>query len=245
MAFSYSTAASLAIRDDIPEAHRRAWDRLAHAGSWWTGAERVAIASEARNARHCGLCAERKEALSPNAVDGQHDREGALPDAAVEAIHRLVTDAGRLTRTWFEKLMSEGLGEAPYVELVGVVVDLTSIDSFHRSLGLAPEPLPSPQPGEPSRYRPAAAVAGEAYVAMIPERSNTGDEADLWGSMTGNVIRAMSLVPDAVRSLKELSAAHYLEAEDVANPNARMPGLERPQVELIAGRVSALNECFY
>jgi hypothetical protein len=245
MAFSYSTDSSIAIRDDIPEAHRKTWDRLAHAGSWWTGAERVAIARETRNARRCGFCAERKAALSPNSVDGEHDCEGALPDAAIEAIHRLVTDAGRLTRTWFEKLMSEGLGEAPYVELVGVVVGVTSIDSFHRSLGLALEPLPSPQPGEPSRYRPASAVAEEAYVAMIPERGNTGDEADLWGSPTGNVIRAMSLVPDAVRSLHELSAVHYLPARDVANPSARMPALERPQIELLAARVSALNECFY
>ena len=74
---------------------------------------------------------------------------------------------------------------------------------------------------------------------------NTGDESDLWGHFSGNVIRAMSLVPDAVRSLQELSAAHYLALKDVRDPNARMPALERPQVELIAGRISALNECFY
>ena len=244
MAFSYSDS-PVAIRDDIPAAHRNTWERLARAGSWWTGAERVAIASEARNASRCRLCAERKQALSPNAVEGAHDHEDALPAAAVEAIHRLVTDAGRLSRSWFEKLMAEGLGDAPYVEIVGVVVDLVSIDNFNRALGLAQEPLPTPLPGEPSRYRPDSAVASEAYVPMIPERGNKGAEADLWGGMTGNVIRAMSLVPDAVRSLKELSGAHYLAMEDVPNPSSNMPALERPQVELVAGRVSALNECFY
>lgn len=243
MPFSYSQS-PVAIRDEIPAAHRKTWDRLARSGSWWTGAEHVAIASEARNAARCEFCAKRKAALSPN-IDGAHDHEGALPDAAVEAIHRLVTDAGRLTRSWFEKLMSEGLGDARYVELLGVVVSVLSIDNFNRALGLALEPLPSPLPGDPSRYRPATAVPGEAYVPMIPASGNTGDEADLWSSMTGNVIRAMSLVPDAVRSLKELSAVHYLKLEDVPDPSVRMPGLERQQVELIAGRVSALNECFY
>ena len=57
-------------------------------------------------------------------------------------------------------------------------------------------------------------------------------------------MRAMSLVPDAVRDLKSLSAVHYLTPEEVANPAARR-ALSRPQIELLAGRVSALNECFY
>ena len=54
-------------------------------------------------------------------------------------------------------------------------------------------------------------------------------------------------VPDAVRALGALSRVHYLEAGLVANPVAVMPGraLTRQQIELVAGRVSALNECFY
>ncbi len=72
-------------------------------------------------------------------------------------------------------------------------------------------------------------------------------EEDLWVSgKTGNVVRAMSLVPDEVRTLCELSDAHYL-----AMPLVRQPGvdagraLNRSQIELVAGRVSALNQCFY
>ena len=56
----------------------------------------------------------------------------------------------------------------------------------------------------------------------------------------------MSLVPEAVRMLKRLSSAHYLPMELV--PAAGASGgraLDRMQIELIAGRVSALNECFY
>jgi hypothetical protein len=59
------------------------------------------------------------------------------------------------------------------------------------------------------------------------------------------VIRAMSLVPDEVRTLADLSAAHYLPNHRVRDPAAQQGSLSRPQIELIAGRVSALNQCFY
>ncbi len=35
---SYATA-SVPVREDLLAAHRRAWQRLAQAGNWWTGAE--------------------------------------------------------------------------------------------------------------------------------------------------------------------------------------------------------------
>lgn len=232
-------------------AHRRAWERLARAGTWWTGRERVAIAAEARAAAYCGLCRERRNALSPfgapSGLGGKHDQVSAeiLSGLAIDTIHRLVTDAGRLTATWHAGLAEAGLPDTHYVELLSVIVELVSIDGFHRAMGLAPEPLPAPLPGEPSRRRPEAAVAGEAWVPMLPAGRPSGDEADLWGAVTGNVIRAMSLVPDAVRGLNELSAAHYLEPANVADPLATRGTLSRAQTELIAGRVSALNECFY
>jgi hypothetical protein len=86
----------------------------------------------------------------------------------------------------------------------------------------------------------------DAWVPMIPEHNNGGAEADLWAQgRSGNVIRAMSLVPDEVRTLSDLSAAHYLPNHRVADPVARGEHLDRQQMELIAGRVSALNQCYY
>jgi hypothetical protein len=52
-------------------------------------------------------------------------------------------------------------------------------------------------------------------------------------------------VPDCVRELKSLSSAYYLPDTQVANPTATRGSLTRTQIELVAGRVSALNECFY
>ena len=155
---SYGSA-PFPVREDLPAAHRRAWRRLAEPGTWWTGAERLAIAAEVRNARRCRLCAERKEALSPDGVSGEHAALGALPEAALEVVHRLTTDNGRLSRAWFDKTLAAGLDDVRYVETVGVVVTLLSIDSFCRGIGVPVHPLPEPVPGEPSRRRGIARVS--------------------------------------------------------------------------------------
>ena len=82
---------------------------------------------------------------------------------------------------------------------------------------------------------------------MLPARAARGENADLYDGLPNapNVIAAMSLVPDAVRELKNLSGAHYLRSIDVLDPDVQGDALSRMQIELIAARVSALNECFY
>ena len=225
-------AAPVPVRSDLPEAHTRAWQRLAAPGTWWTGAERVAIAAEARAAAGCGLCRERKASLSPGAAVGRHASVSALSDAAVEAIHRISTDPGRLSKGWFDALASQGLGDAAYVELVGVVSTLVSVDAFCRAIGVPPHPLPVPQPGEPTRVRPADVGDQRAWVAMRSGR-------------LPNVLRALSLVPAEVENLRELGAVHYVGIDQLFSLGAAGRALDRGQMELLAGRVSALRECFY
>ncbi len=246
IAFDYSEA-PFEVRGDLPSTFREVWQSLAEPGAWWTGAQRVAIADEVRRARDCALCAERKDALSPFSVDGAHDSGGGLPDQATDAVHRLVTDASRLSGSWVEKLGANGLREEAYVELLGCVVAVICMDSFHEGVGIPLEPLPEPEPGEPSQERPASAVRGTGWVSMIPSGKATGSEADLFpGPVAPNVIRAMSLVPDAVRTLKKLSTAMYVPMDKVGDVSfCEGRALDRRQIELVAGRVSALNECFY
>ena len=240
------TDAPFEIRDNFAESHQRFWDRLAQPGAWWDSRQRLDIARESRAATTCELCARRKTALSPQGVTGTHDHATDLPDSAIEAIHRIRTDPGRLTRSWFDSVIGESLSIEQYVEILGTLVALTSIDSFCRGVGLEPHELPSAQPGDPHGYRPEAAAPEESWVPMIPADANHGAEADLWPiGRTGNVIRAMSLVPDEVRTLGDLGAVHYLPNVEVRNPEARPAHLDRPQTELIAARVSALNQCFY
>ncbi|MFP6565562.1 MAG: alkylhydroperoxidase-related (seleno)protein [Myxococcota bacterium] len=248
MVFSYSDSV-YPIRADFGEAHRAYWHELARPGCWWNGAERVAIAAAVRSARDCGLCAERKQALTPNAVQGEHAHAGVLPTVAVEAVHRITSDPSRLSKAWVDGLAKQGLSDAAYVETVGIVVAVVSIDSFHRNLGLPLEPLPKPEGGEPSGYRPPSAEPGEAWVPWIRPEKASGSETDLYFGMARvpHVGMAMSLVPDAVRAMGRLSEAQYIALAIVAMPGRNQPGraLERAQIELVAGRVSALNECFY
>jgi hypothetical protein len=239
-------AAPVAVREDLAQAHREAWRRLAAPGTWWTGAERLAIAAAARAAAACPLCRERREALSPGAPGGRHADAGGLPAPALEAVHRIASDPARLSRRWREELRAAGLGDAAYVELVGVVATLVGIDAFCRGLSLPPHPLPEPIAGEPSRRTPAAAGEQGAFVPMLPNRRPSGPEADLWDTpRTGNVIRALSLVPDEVRTSSLLARAHYVGMQELADPALRRGALDRPQIELVAARISARNECFY
>ena len=241
------------VRDDLRAAHARYWRRLARPGANWSGAERVAIAREARHAPGCPFCARLRASLSPHALAGEHDvhpeNRGRLSGAAVDAVHRIVNDASRLTRAWYERTLAEGLTDAQYVELVGTVVSVVSIDSFCRAIGAPLHPLPEPEPGAASGYRPAAAAHdGGSWVPMVPSDNSGGPEADLWAAKsTGNVIRALSLAPDEVRTLNDLGGAHYITHGHVRDPSVTKEGgaLSRAQIELVAGRVSILNDCFY
>ena len=234
------------VRPGFTEAHQRFWDRLAAPGTWWTGKERIDIAREARAARDCSYCHERKVALSLHTATGTHTRVTHLPPVAVEVVHAVMRDASRLTRKWYEARLSDGLSDGQYVEIVGTVVAVVSIDQFCRGVGIPEHPLPLPLPGEPSSYRPRSAGADEAWPAMVPANNFGTPEADLWpAGQTGNVIRAMSLVPDEVRTLGDLGAVHYLPNDRVSDPVASQGSLTRPQIEVIAAKVSALNDCFY
>ncbi len=244
--FSYSDS-PYTIREDLSVAYREFWARLARPGSWWTGAERVAIAQESRDAVSCNFCAERKEALSPYSFDGEHQHGGVLNPLAVDAVHRIVTDQVRITQAFVEDNQAGGLTKEQYVELAGIVTVTFSIDEFNRALSLPLEPLPEAEDGEPTHYRPDHAVEGTGFVPMIPTQGNVGPEADLWPEgVDANVLRAFSVVPDAVRDWRLVGDAQYLSLPGMqifAGDTGR--SIDRMQIELVAARVSSHNECFY
>ena len=237
------------IRKDLSEAVERAWDRLARPGTWWTGVERVAIAEEARHAAGCAYCVRCKEALSPFGEEGEHDSLGALPSAAVDVVHRLMSDQGRLTPTWFEGVLKAGLDETRYVELVGVVAHVVAVDKLHWGLGLKPPQLRAPGPGEPTRVAPAAARKRFSWVRTVPPKEAEGRLAEAWfpggaDRYIPRVHQAMSLVPDEVISFRDLAEALYLPAERLMDHSLGR-AISRTQMELVAARTSALCECFY
>ncbi len=243
--FNYEKLA-FSIRPDIPAAYREYWLKLSQPGTWWNGAERVAIAEESRIALDCDFCAERKNALSPYAFKGEHKTVGKLPLSVVDIVHRIVTDQSRITQSYIDNNEAAGLSKGAYVELVGIVVAVVSIDEFHRALGLPMESLPKPQLGEPSRYVPEVLVDDMGFVPTVPPDGAVGNEADLWAGYAPNVVRALTLVPNALREWRKIAAAQYIALEKMAAYfKDETRSINRLQMELVAGRVSAVNECFY
>jgi hypothetical protein len=221
------------VRADLADAHRRILGALVRPGRWLDGRTRVALAAEARAARDCALCTARKAALSPVALQGRHDGVSDLPAHQVELAHRLATDPGRLSRAFYEQARAGGLEDGEYVEAVGVVARAVALDAFCRALGLPPHPLPAPEPGAPARVRPAGLGEHGAWVPTLPPD---------YGPWVG---RALSLEPEGVAAMKALLAAQYVPFERVPDVEFSERTLSRAQMELLAGRVSALNECFY
>lgn len=136
------------IRPEVVAALDRALPRIAAAGTWWGGTERVAIAELAREARRAGP---------------RPDSDLPMPAVDVaEVVGRRPQDT---TEAWVTDIVDE-LGEGAYVEAVGVASRVVAVDTYRRLLGLEPEPLPVPQAGEPARVRPDGLTKGRTWVSM-------------------------------------------------------------------------------
>jgi len=246
MTFSY-TNSPYPIREDITQAYQAFWKKLARPGAWWSGAQRIAIAAEVRNAVECQYCQVQKSALSPYTTTGKHKKGDLLSDTAVDAAHMIVTNQGRITQAFIDKAALQGLSNEHYVELTGIVVAVFSIDEFNRALAIPVEPLPQPVAGAPSHYRPAHLSTDTGFVPMVSVDGAVGNERGLWPTgRSANVVRALTLVPDALRDWFNLASAQYLSLEGMSNlVRDDNRSINRMQMELIAGRVSAINECFY
>lgn len=225
----------LPLRDDLRTAHTNSWRCIGAAGAFWTGSQRVAMVAEARHALGCDLCTRRQAALSPFTENGDHDSVADLQPAVVELVHRIRTDPGRLTKSWYDGIIGAGISQGEYVEAVSVVTSSVIIDTLHACLGLPLAELPAAQPGDPDGQIDENAVDEGAWVpitAASQELTDTGLPA------VPNIARAMGLVPGAVALFFGTFRPHYA-LRDI--PLA----ISQAQAEFIASRVSALNQCFY
>lgn len=221
--------------DDVEMRIGRALDAATRAlvapGDWLTGSQRKAAALEARDARSNELDRQRREAISPNAVDGGHAATDELPAEAVEVVHRVASDPGRLTRTWADEMMAT-LGEEAYTELVGVAACVATIDMFMAAIGAPEAVLGDVVDGEPTRLRPDGVADVGAWVSQ-----STAPGA-------ANVSRSLSLVPVTDRAWVGMVQALYSRGAEFADLEWSR-ALSRPQVELVAARTTAELECFY
>lgn len=154
---------------------------------------------------------------------------GDLDPVTTRAVRTVASRPAAIRRGWVTHLVDDGLDHARYVELVGVVSRAVAIDTLLEALALEVEPLPEPLGGDPSDDIDGRARLGKAWVPMVGGASIT---------------QALSLVPAENAELERLHGRLYLTFEEMSDP-AIHKGLSRPQMELVAARTSAHNECFY
>lgn len=233
-------------RQDLVDAQRLAWRRLAAPGAWLTGERRVAIAAELRHAFGCDQCRRAKAALSPTAVEGEHDTLGQVRDGEVELIHRLATDSGRLSETWFRDCLASGIGEEEFVEIVSVICIVMVVDTFARALGMPLPALPTPEAGAPSGYRARNAARHDAWVAHVEPEDVVPEDGFLYhDGPQPPVIKALSLVPEAKRAYWDLAETHYLPYAELPRVDQSIRAISRAQIEVVAARTSAIHQCVY
>ena len=239
------------MRQQLAETQENAWRRIGEPGTWLTAAERVAIAAETRHALTCPLCAARKEALSPAMVGGAHTSLGVLASADIEAVHRIRSDPGRLGNAWFRRVLGEAREER-YIELVSVVVVTVAIDTFRHAAGLLANPLPIPQPGVPRRRRPAGAKPGPGWTSSLAPEAVTAAEPDLFREHPGprerrgaNIHLALSLVPHSMIHWWDLFEPMYMAGPEMRDFDHEFRAISHAQLEMLAARVAALNQCEY
>lgn len=233
------------VRPALEAAHARTLRSFAQAGTWYDAPARHALVAAARRARvEAGIQETAADADDAPAPD-------VLPAPARRVARQVAVSTNDLTREFLEQALADGLTDAEYVEIVGVVSRAVSVDVFARGIGVRSRALPPAEPGAPRRTRPIAARDEGAWTHTVPGGSRGGDEAKaIYGSADPQaapfIYRALSLVPDEAAGLVALGTAQYLPLPEFMNLAFTFePTLSRPQYELVAARVSARNACFY
>lgn len=199
-----------------PDADRRAvigraWSYLTGPGPFLTAAERHQVIRDAR-AAWAG-------ASGPNPESG----------VAGEAAHWLAVDAEGLRPQLIDDFEARGLDRLRYLEIVGIVGQLSCVDFYVRGLGARELALP-----EPSLEPPTGKVDPAAELT------------NMWVPTVGQTFapHVLDALPDEGEALRDLSDQLYVTME-VIGDGTYADSLTKAQIEYLAARASYLNECFY
>jgi hypothetical protein len=125
---------------------------------------------------------------------------------------------------------AEDAGFPRTVEAIGIVARLSALDGVHLALGVDLEPLPVPLPGPATGEIAQDLKRRRGHVPMPP----------------GPIPVTLDLIPSEAEAFRAMFDSLYMTEAQMADPQfGREPGLNTPQLETIASRISMLNECFY
>ncbi len=218
--------ASLDLPDGIGQAATDAIGGLGRPGRWWTGQQRLAIAEVARRSQPRALW----DRIPPLESLEHHDSPDLSPFVA--ALAELITVETSAINSETIALIEERIGDAAYAELCAIVAQVAAIDQLCHALGVELAEFPAAVSGVPSRVRPEGMGDAGGHIEMT---------ADFEGP---NVARSLSLAAEDHLRWRALVLSMY-SRDGFFNMVWTDRALTRPQVELLAARTSALNECFY
>jgi hypothetical protein len=153
------------------------------------------------------------------------DLDATTERAAAAVAH----DAASITAASVDEHEANGLARERYVEVVGVVSRVAAIDTYERGLGRQPRHVPNSRAGEPSR---SVVAAARRRAGWVPTVGAIGPPS------------ALSAVTAEADAQEALHGALYLPYADMVDLHAER-GLTRAQMELVAARVSYLNDCLF
>mgnify|MGYP001813760734 CR=1 FL=1 len=213
----------LVTAPSVAEAMQSAHRDLCESGTWWDAEQVAAIARRA-----AAVVAQRSRPPWMRVLDAN---VAPLGPEVVAAVDMVATNAGSIDRRWAHEQVAR-FGDGAYVELVGITAVGVMLQVYAEIVGDArPRYEPVDEPGHPTGERPAGVGDIGAHVEML-------DPFPM-----ANVARALSLVPSANRTF--LALVHAMYSEPGFSELVWDTPLIRPQVELVAARVAAMNECFY
>jgi hypothetical protein len=208
----------LPIREELRAAHAASLQHVAGPGPSYDGAARVDIAKVAGAAY-----------LTTNPLPPW---EAPSSRAELAIAYRLARHASTVTQGWVH---AQGLTPAQLTEIVGVVVSVVPVVAFARAVGMTVPELPRPVRGRPTgRFAPEISHARLNWFPVAAP-------ADLRAA----VLQALSALPSEDTNLWRLASAQYMSDVQMADPLFTRGTLSRAQMELVAGRLSKLRECFY
>lgn len=202
------------------------WDHLGTSGSWWTGAQRLAIAKEARSSAPRPLWDK-----APPLDSFSDEYDGSLTYFEKAVVERVTVEPSSIDLRTYQEIISK-IGEDKYAELAAVVSQIVPIDHLHDALGVQREELPPVSDTPISQERPEDLVYDVGFLPTLPSE----------GLPHVAVALSLALADNARRMLLVRSMYSGRSFEDMVWTHRN---LSRPQIELVAARTSALNECFY
>eukprot|EP00035_Acanthoeca_spectabilis_P004715 m.106370 g.106370 ORF g.106370 m.106370 type:complete len:363 (+) comp12695_c0_seq1:38-1126(+) len=248
------------------KAHDSFWDLLSKPGLTLSSVTRVAVAAQSRLARNCPLSSELgQKPFNPTVIRSGYNVPNGSPltPGQVDLIHRTMNSAGRFVTEGFQGeqyyknwIKTEGT-PGQYVEILGVVVMTTQVDTFHIALGLPLRELPRPQDVDrrPEGQIDPRAGSYTGWTPTILTQDASGLVAETYTKYTSRRRQNTSnsgLATGPANIMKQLSAIPQDHAQFALQVSAMYSGqkggsgvLTDTQVEFIASIVSKINDCAY